>query len=672
MGRARAARRRSRNQAPAGAQVVSSAGARAPGLRATWTCAAVVFVVALAAYALTLAPTVTLVDAGELIVAAHGLGVAHPPGFPLYVLAGHVASRVPAGSVAQRLNAFSALCAALAAAGMVLVARRVLTEVAAAEPKGAPPEPEAASGPAWVAVMPVVLAGLLLAGSRSAWAYATVAEVYALSTLAVVALLGLALWARDAGTWRALVWLAIAGGLATGTHHVTIALVAPGVLALVWPTLRRHASPRRLVLLAVTGLLAAVVAYVYLPWAAGRGRFPNWGDPRTLERAWWHVSGRQYQAYLTPSAQSVAQEAAAFGRSLLRQFGPTWLPATLALAAIGLHAAWRRSRALVWALGLVVACDLAYALLYTIAEDKDAYYLPAVVAVSLAAVLGAHALLARGRRVASAVAALAVVGLGLNARPSDRSRFFVAHDFVRDTLATVGPDGLLLTSEWQLYSPMLYFQEVEGWRKDVMAVDVSLLRRSWYVDALRARYAERWAPLQAETDTFLEDLRAWEHDPARYERDPALTQRINDRFQAMVLALCSADATRRRAFATSDVVLPQSPDPALADRIARAFPLTPRGLVFALASVDPGPPPTLAPRGLFDGTLALEPDDVAVVKVRPVYVSMMANRGQVLRAHGDRAGAEQAYRQALSWDPAFAPARASLAQLEQERAAGVR
>jgi hypothetical protein len=29
----------------------------------------------------------------------------------------------------------------------------------------------------------------------------------------------------------------------------------------------------------------------------------------------------------------------------------------------------------------------------------------------------------------------------------------------------VAPDGLLLTADWQLYSPLLYFQEVEGWRR---------------------------------------------------------------------------------------------------------------------------------------------------------------------------------------------------------------
>ena len=68
---------------------------------------------ALALYLGTLAPTVTFADAGELAAAAYTLDVAHPPGFPLYLLLGKLFTLlVPWGRVVQRLNAFSALCAA--------------------------------------------------------------------------------------------------------------------------------------------------------------------------------------------------------------------------------------------------------------------------------------------------------------------------------------------------------------------------------------------------------------------------------------------------------------------------------------------------------------------------------------------------------------------------------
>jgi len=45
----------------------------------------------------------TLTHSGELIVAAYGLGVAHPPGTPLWVMLAHLALLVPVGSVAVRI-----------------------------------------------------------------------------------------------------------------------------------------------------------------------------------------------------------------------------------------------------------------------------------------------------------------------------------------------------------------------------------------------------------------------------------------------------------------------------------------------------------------------------------------------------------------------------------------
>src|SRR5438105_11602897 len=97
-----------------------------PSGRAEMLCAAIVFVAALLLYSWTLAPTVTLVDSGELIVAAHGLGVAHPPGFPLWVMLAHLASLVPLGSVALRINFSSALFAALASAMLTLVVAELM------------------------------------------------------------------------------------------------------------------------------------------------------------------------------------------------------------------------------------------------------------------------------------------------------------------------------------------------------------------------------------------------------------------------------------------------------------------------------------------------------------------------------------------------------------------
>src|SRR6266699_6550463 len=95
-------------------------------LRAELLCAGAIFVVTLLLYSWTLAPAVTSTDSGELIVVADGLGVAHPPGFPLWVILALLASLVPFGNVAVRINFASAFFAALASAMLTLVVAELM------------------------------------------------------------------------------------------------------------------------------------------------------------------------------------------------------------------------------------------------------------------------------------------------------------------------------------------------------------------------------------------------------------------------------------------------------------------------------------------------------------------------------------------------------------------
>ena len=55
-----------------------------------------------------------------------GMGVAHPPGFPLWVMLAHLASLLPFGNIAARINFSSALFAALACAMLTLVVAELL------------------------------------------------------------------------------------------------------------------------------------------------------------------------------------------------------------------------------------------------------------------------------------------------------------------------------------------------------------------------------------------------------------------------------------------------------------------------------------------------------------------------------------------------------------------
>ena len=118
-------------------------------------------------------------------------------------------------------------------------------------------------------------------------------------------------------------------------------------------------------------------------------------------------------------------------------------------------------------LALIAACNVAYTLGYAIAEDMDAYYLPTYIAAAIAAGAGAQQVLlwARTRAVrwpraplvaAGALLLVPVVALAGNFRFNDRSHYWIARDYVDNILRTIEPDGLLLTLDWQVCSPLLY------------------------------------------------------------------------------------------------------------------------------------------------------------------------------------------------------------------------
>ena len=74
-----------------------------------------VFFISFIIFLYTLFPSVAPYrDAGEMTSVGHTLGVAHPPGYPLYSLVSRAAvNLIPFGNEAYRLNVASALFSAL-------------------------------------------------------------------------------------------------------------------------------------------------------------------------------------------------------------------------------------------------------------------------------------------------------------------------------------------------------------------------------------------------------------------------------------------------------------------------------------------------------------------------------------------------------------------------------
>lgn len=447
-----------------------------------WLAGALVAASALA-YVLTAARHVLGGDNGEFAALYARGGVAHPTGYPLYVLFLRALRWLPAASPAHG--------AALATA-LLGVATTLLLYAACR-----------AFGASRAAAATVVAAH---AFSAHAWIASTHAEVFALNALLAAAILWLVAQERWRGLARVVALGAVAGlGLA---NHATIVLLAPIGL---WGAVRGARESGRAALATLAGLLALAIGltpYAYLVWAA---RAPEghvlWGETADLRGLVHHMLRSEYgTTTLTRGAhraERLAQElllarslivglvglpVAALAGALVRTFAsasrqgvPDPLPAPVARRSRWAHAALAASFALAGP-GFVALFNISAHGLDRLIVERF-HLLPQIVAcVWLAPALDGLLARLRGRpRFASALVgatALASAGLSLEAVRAHHAPD--VERYVLDTLATVPRGAVILGTGDHRFGGFLYAQRALGLRPDVVYIDVLLAPADWY------------------------------------------------------------------------------------------------------------------------------------------------------------------------------------------------
>lgn len=132
-------------------------------------------------------------------------------------------------------------------------------------------------------------------------------------------------------------------------------------------------------------------------------------------------------------------------------------------------------------------------------RERDYSYVGAFFAFALWIGFGAYAALEwvgkklkdSKQAIWGALIALLILSPGImlarNYSMNDRSGSAVAWDYSYNTLMSCAPRGILFTNGDNDTFPLWYLQEVEGVRKDVRLVNLSLLNTGWYVKQLRDR-----------------------------------------------------------------------------------------------------------------------------------------------------------------------------------------
>ncbi len=419
--------------------------------------------IALSVYLLTMAPDLTWshygTDGGELATAAATLGVPHPPGYPTYVLVGHLFSRLPLGnSIAFRLNLLSAVSGA-AAVGLATAAVIHWTRRNARQPHG-----------------PSLAAGLTLAFMPLVWSQAIITEVYALNLALLAAFLWALLGQRSAWVVGLLLGLSV-------TTHLTSALMLP--LALVCTQREEWSS-------LLGGLLLGLVPFLALPLLAQSGSPVIWNRPQQLQGWWQIVSARIYRpnVFALP-ADRWMDRVQQWSRLFFAQFA--WVGA--ALLPLGVSETWaKKSREQAAILGTAGLYG-AYAFGYN-TTDAPVFFLPGLLLLVLPLADAfssiedngyAQGLVGSlGRK--GVVFLLPLALLMLNFNGLNLSDDWQVRRLVEPVLEEAPPEAILLTTGDRATFSMWYLHYAEGRRPDVIPVDRYLLAFAWYRQRLAQRY----------------------------------------------------------------------------------------------------------------------------------------------------------------------------------------
>lgn len=438
--------------------------------------AAAVWVVVLALYVRTLYPTVPGGDSGELIAVAYNLGVIHPPGYPLYTLLAKLFTYVPHGSIAWRVNLFSAVCDASAAAVLFLAVRRWSGSRAGG-----------------------VLAAGLFAFSPLVWTYATVAEVFSLNNLFVALLLYLAVRYSETRELRVALVGAFTMGLGLSNHHTLVFLVAPLTLWILWIGRRQLLTSRRMAQL--TGCFAlGLLPYLYLPIASASYPPISWGHAHSWEGFVIHFLRKEYGTLqLGETSIGVGGQLGPgllyYSRSVLREtlFGG------VALALLGVVVQWRREKWMGVTLMTVVAFLFYIVVFHALAnlpltealtrEVTARFWQQPNIIVCAWAGLGAAAIGAqlKGKLrlvVPVAVGAVCVTQVAVNFGEQDQSDTRINYYFAHSILDGL-PERAILLSSGDIYTNAVrYLHYVERVRPDVRVLDRGVLSQYWVQDYL--------------------------------------------------------------------------------------------------------------------------------------------------------------------------------------------
>jgi len=456
--------------------------------------AGLVFLLTFSTYLLTLCPTVSTGDSGELISAAYTLGVPHSPGYPLFCLFGKLFTFIPIGSIAYRVNLMCAFFASLSAVVIYFIIFRLIQRI----------NPETAFINKF---LPAVVSSLIYAYSNTFWSQAVSAEVYAIWIFFLsLSFLILIIWTEKETVKSSsnldsrfrgndnprkdyyLYLFSFLYGVSFTCHQLTV-FFAPGCLALILMYRPKIWREWKTLFLMFDFFLLGLCLYLYVPLRAAANPGMNWNRIKDINGFVDYLLRRQYgspsenfsPAYVT---QAFNFDFAKF-KQLLGYFKYEFSPFCVLFIFGFIPLIFKAKRYLISFLLILIFSGLRIWMNISPQEAHSIYigrvYLLAgflIIVVLLG--LGIYYLLdfytRRDKRIlylslALLIALMPTAPLALNYMENDQSQNFVAYDYGKNILDTLDKDAILLGHGDNALFILAYLKLAEKLRPDVTVYD---------------------------------------------------------------------------------------------------------------------------------------------------------------------------------------------------------
>jgi tetratricopeptide (TPR) repeat protein len=436
-------------------------------------------------YAHHACPSVYPDDSGETITAAYSLGIAHPPGYPLFSLLGKFFTLLPVGAVAYRVNLCSSFLGGLAvtlAFSFYRLTCRQFSKGKDAERIGA------------------FMGALSLGLCPIFWHQALVAKggIYLLNIcLILTCLILLMRWSANQEN-RYLNFFFLIFGLGLANHHMSIMMFAPGLFLFAYFHRRNIHFTSRQAFGWAMGLAVGFSVYpIYLLTRTAYHPKINWMVEPTLSGLWLMFSRHAY-GNLSPAAKNLPQWLIEIVWAIKGIFDQFIFP-MVSLAFFGLYILFKRNRQIalvhilffiaVWA-GILSAFPFIPEVKRFLGVFSIPNWMLVCAWISVGGMEFFSILHKRSKVLGRAGIVLLFTFVVIQgdkrclAEPSCRlKKYFFAEDYCLNLLRSVRPHSFLFVKGDASIFPMWYLQKVEGVRPDVIVLDPDLLV-DWIGDEL--------------------------------------------------------------------------------------------------------------------------------------------------------------------------------------------